>query len=187
MKSARCERDARDQATASGRFFIRIEPTSRRARAVGRSGPRLDRRRGSRQTALVTMRNTTTTIAETPTSKNNPRKAAVTVPPPYVFERLHPRTSVNPVATRIDRESPGQESLAGSVPIGSTQRCDANHLHISTARPLVVLVHAGPAARRRATARCARSNRRRCTYPSSASRPRARTGTTRSRRGTSTS
>jgi len=87
------------------------------------------------------MRNTTTTIAETPTSKNNPRRAAVTFSPPYVFERLHPRTSVNPVATRIDRASPGEESLARSVPIGSTQWCDANQLHISTARPLVVLVH----------------------------------------------
>ena len=52
----------------------------------------------SRQTALVTMRNTTTTIAETPTSKKNPRNAAVTQSPPYVFERLHPTTFGNPIA-----------------------------------------------------------------------------------------
>ncbi len=91
------------------------------------------------------MRNTTTTIAETPTSKKNPRNAAVTQSPPYVVERPHPRTFVNPLTSprRLDLASPGQESLALSVPIGSRQRRDANHFHVAATRPLVVLVHSG--------------------------------------------
>jgi len=147
--------------------------------------------------------------------------------PPYAFERLHRRTSVNPLLDRIDqplgitragipctlhtdrlhpavrRESPSHRHC-----MTARRTCPLRSLHRPPqrrspgARSVVVSTrpcpHASPterfsaspirvcrravrgSVRRRATARCARSNRRTCIDPSSGPALLARTGTTRS-------
>ena len=89
--------------------FMRIEPTSMWAYTFYSESflERRGARARPRQIELATTRKTTTTIAETPTSRKNPRDAAVTLSPPCV-DRTTPSYGI--------RQTPVNAAPIGSLP-----------------------------------------------------------------------